>query len=329
MEKHWVIGVGALCVVACGEAQPDTTVEAGVGSAEQGLVSQWIGPVSEEASKSSRTCPSDSSGQALSVNAARCVGSYCDDMSLGCMPLPGRFRALHNDGGSGWSDEISDEAPKNYVFCGWAAGTSSSPPTPSGYITGIAAAGRYADRIRVACTPLMDTHMGTACRWTPYFSEEQGTQQFANDEIAMGVACKGSYCDQMSFYVCRDVTIPDSLTNPPPSTECGTLRDGQGIVVYGPSLRSCDGRFELAVYDQGVTLLMNGQQLWNGYAFKPVSAVMGAEGNFVQYWYDGPRGWRSNTAGNYGSRLLLQNDGNLVIYNSANTPIWASNTCCH
>jgi hypothetical protein len=41
--------------------------------------------------------------------------------------------------------------------------------------------------------------------------------------------------------------------------------------------------------------------------------------------------WSTGTSGtsNYNSRLVVQNDGNLVIYTPSNAPIWASNTCCH
>jgi hypothetical protein len=36
--------------------------------------------------------------------------------------------------------------------------------------------------------------------------------------------------------------------------------------------------------------------------------------------------WASNTDGNPGARLILQDDGNLVIYRADGTPLWASNT---
>ena len=38
--------------------------------------------------------------------------------------------------------------------------------------------------------------------------------------------------------------------------------------------------------------------------------------------------WSSGTGGHPGAKLVLQNDGNAVIYDGA-TPLWATHTCCH
>jgi hypothetical protein len=38
--------------------------------------------------------------------------------------------------------------------------------------------------------------------------------------------------------------------------------------------------------------------------------------------------WNSGTT-SAGSYLVLQNDGNLVMYTSTGSWIWQSNTCCH
>lgn len=52
---------------------------------------------------------------------------------------------------------------------------------------------------------------------------------------------------------------------------------------------------------------------------------MQGDGNFVIYnWADGPV-WSSNTYGNPGSKLVMQDDGNLVVYRGG-TPLWASDT---
>jgi hypothetical protein len=36
--------------------------------------------------------------------------------------------------------------------------------------------------------------------------------------------------------------------------------------------------------------------------------------------------WASNTRGHHDCHLTMQNDGNLVIYNSSGKAVWASNT---
>lgn len=51
------------------------------------------------------------------------------------------------------------------------------------------------------------------------------------------------------------------------------------------------------------------------------------DGNLVLYTvkYDWQRVWASNTTGS-DNRLILQNDGNMVIYDSNNRPIWHTGT---
>ncbi|CDR18093.1 unnamed protein product [Oncorhynchus mykiss] len=49
------------------------------------------------------------------------------------------------------------------------------------------------------------------------------------------------------------------------------------------------------------------------------------DGNFVLYGW-GRVVWASNTVNKDAQRLILQQDGNLVIYTKQDHPIWASNT---
>ncbi len=52
---------------------------------------------------------------------------------------------------------------------------------------------------------------------------------------------------------------------------------------------------------------------------------MQSDGNFVVYHVNGSPGWASNTAGKPGCFIVMQNDGNLVIY-QPNCPVFATNT---
>jgi hypothetical protein len=55
-------------------------------------------------------------------------------------------------------------------------------------------------------------------------------------------------------------------------------------------------------------------------------ARMQSDGNFVIYnWADNPV-WAAGTQGNPGARLDMQSDGNLVVYSGSNSPLWASGT---
>lgn len=54
--------------------------------------------------------------------------------------------------------------------------------------------------------------------------------------------------------------------------------------------------------------------------------VMQGDGNLVLYSADTASIWSSGTAGQPGSYAIMQNDGNLVVYNASNVPLWWSGT---
>jgi hypothetical protein len=49
------------------------------------------------------------------------------------------------------------------------------------------------------------------------------------------------------------------------------------------------------------------------------------DGNFVLYDQDNAPVWASNTDGNPGAYLAVQDDGNVVVYQNG-SPLWATNT---
>jgi hypothetical protein len=56
------------------------------------------------------------------------------------------------------------------------------------------------------------------------------------------------------------------------------------------------------------------------------SLIMQSNGNLVMYSADGAPIWNSGTAGQSGSYATMQNDGNLVVYNASNVALWWSGT---
>lgn len=53
-----------------------------------------------------------------------------------------------------------------------------------------------------ACSRLANT-ANHNCYWTQYVSEEHGGElDFQAGYYARGGGCKGSYCDDMNFYIC-------------------------------------------------------------------------------------------------------------------------------
>ncbi|MFI5491293.1 hypothetical protein [Actinoplanes sp. NPDC051859] len=57
--------------------------------------------------------------------------------------------------------------------------------------------------------------------------------------------------------------------------------------------------------------------------------VMQSDGNPVLYDENGRARWASNTNGNWGAYAYFQPDGNLVVYSASGRALRASNTCCH
>ena len=201
-------------VVACSAADDASVPEAdeATSSVEQPVVNGWIGPVSEESWKQSATCGSPGVG----ATQAWCSGSYCDDMYLFCGSVPQGFATNGVD--RGWTIYVSEEGGGPAALC------------PSGAIVdGIRATGSYADNVSVHCTGASFPSQGTNCKWTPWFSEEQGGQTFTGpglrSAVALGVRCSGSYCDNMSYFVCE----PKCRTN----ADCGSDFCVNGVCTIG------------------------------------------------------------------------------------------------
>jgi hypothetical protein len=97
----------------------------------------------------------------------------------------------------------------------------------------------------------------------------------------------------------------------------------------GQSLMSGNGQYRLDMQHDGNLVLYrnsDGQALWaSGTDGRAVSRViMQDDGNFVIYGFPGPL-WASGTDGQGGAFLIVQDDGNVVIYRP-NAPVWATNT---
>lgn len=97
----------------------------------------------------------------------------------------------------------------------------------------------------------------------------------------------------------------------------------------GQSFYSGNGRYHLSYQQDGNLVLYAGSApLWaSGTLGKGVGrAVLQGDGNLVIYNSANQALWASGTWGNPGSTLAMQDDGNVVIYRSNHTPSWATNT---
>jgi hypothetical protein len=107
---------------------------------------------------------------------------------------------------------------------------------------------------------------------------------------------------------------------------------GVDQVIY-----SSDGRFRLQYQgsDGNLVLLDVTTQPWtvlwssNTAGYSAGNVLMQSNGELVIYDAGSSPIWSSGTGGNSYAYLIVQNDGNMVIYNSIGTsPLWATGTCC-
>ncbi|HET8658234.1 MAG TPA: hypothetical protein VFM55_04450 [Micromonosporaceae bacterium] len=92
-------------------------------------------------------------------------------------------------------------------------------------------------------------------------------------------------------------------------------------------LRSGDGRYLFILQGDGNLVLYgpSGRALWANSRSTTDYVIMQGDGNFVAYNSSGGATWATNTVGRGGVRILVQNDGNVVMY-SSNAAVWATNT---
>jgi hypothetical protein len=115
-----------------------------------------------------------------------------------------------------------------------------------------------------------------------------------------------------------------------PAASGDDMQPGE-VLTSNASVTSADGRFRL-IYQEDTNLVLYRDPdivaLWD---IRPQRGgvgvcIMQQDGNLVVYNASAEAVWASNTAGNPGSRLVVQDDGNVVIYRPDGTPVWASNT---
>jgi hypothetical protein len=124
---------------------------------------------------------------------------------------------------------------------------------------------------------------------------------------------------------------PQQPSTPPagPSRSCGGLNNNEAL-VRGSEMRSCNGLYLFAHQSDGNIVLYNtysGTAVWstgtNGRSTDTL--VMQGDGNFVLYAPGGRAIWSSGTNGASGATLGVQDDGNVVIYVGARA-VWSTNT---
>lgn len=114
---------------------------------------------------------------------------------------------------------------------------------------------------------------------------------------------------------------------------CGTLPAGSGIPM-GKSLPSCSGAFGLYMQTDGNLVLYrhsDGVALWSSETFGSgaTGAYVEPDGTFAIYgdtWSPTPIWAKERGAGKRGVRLVVQDDGNVVLYSATGAVLFATNT---
>jgi len=114
-----------------------------------------------------------------------------------------------------------------------------------------------------------------------------------------------------------------------PSNTSNTGLSSGATLSKSSFLLSPDSQSVLAIQRDGsLTLFANFSNVWStGPLGTGVDRlVMQADGNLVLYNTANQALWSSNTQGNPGARLALQTDGNVVVYSTSNAALWATYT---
>lgn len=123
-------------------------------------------------------------------------------------------------------------------------------------------------------------------------------------------------------------TVNANSPRQPVMDAVNTLNSSQSLTTE-QNLISQDTQSVLKIDRAGnAVLLQNHKPVWSASSAGATSTrlVMQSDGNLVLYSSSGTPLWNSETSGNNGARLVLQQDGNLVIYSTSNIPLWATYT---
>lgn len=154
----------------------------------------WTGWISEE-------YPEGESCQAhLGVGAARCRLAECDDIALGCLPLPEGTSMNYTNLilEPYWTDYVTGDATSR-VQCDF-----NSNGLYLGLVFGLKTKNYHSAYVSAHCVSLAGGKLQN-CHWTEFFSEDDGELDFPTGYYAVGFECHSANCGEMSYYICEVV----------------------------------------------------------------------------------------------------------------------------
>jgi hypothetical protein len=179
-------------------------------------------------------------------------------------------------------------------------------------------------------------------------AQNEGYETWQKSVVKLGTQQPSDRCSIFfnNWLSCRRIEMQDStVTSGATATfrfamkapqQTGTYSERFNLLAEGTTWMNDPGLFfEIDVSEpstlnpSAVNTLSQGQQLSGGQKLMSQDnhsvLVMQGDGNLVLY-NDLSAAWTSKTANNSLKNLVMQGDGNLVIYNAANQPLWSAGT---
>jgi len=122
--------------------------------------------------------------------------------------------------------------------------------------------------------------------------------------------------------------VPEPVPEPPPPATCDPLLEPNQALFAHEHVRSCNGRYTLWMQGDGNVVLYEeatGKPLWNTQTVGTVDPmlIMQVDGNFVLYDGAGTPVWHTHTHGHDGAMLRVEDDGNVTIWDGW-TALWSA-----
>jgi hypothetical protein len=267
--------------------------------------------------------------EAQSIPTQLFILTNLERTACGLTPLSGMLNSLNASSQTGANNNQDPHKP----ITGYSDGI-----TPT--IMGGNLAWGYTNTIGADYTWMYnDSGSAWAHRANILLQQSQGCQMFMGAATAtLPPPTNITYTEAIAEY-CYSVPTDINLTwaqaeaaiglNQAPNPDLGTTLGVNQSIKAGQYLLSSDGSYKLNLSSNGFLDVINssGSDVWSPNTEQTGSGnflVLQSDGNLVLYTSSNQPIWNAATYGRGGTQLVMQTDGNLVLYTSSNTPVWSS-----
>lgn len=175
--------------------------------------------------------------------------------------------------------------------------------------------GKSADRLEMGADGNLVIYFNNGTTWS--------TGTHGNPGATLKLQTDGN----LVIYSSGGVPLWNTVTfhNPDHLSYVNTTLRNPGVLLQGQQLETADRRYRLAFQTDGnLVLYSTNRALWsaNTHGRGAKRTVLQNDGNLVVYDGNGRALWNTQTHGRGSSTLVVQQDGNLVLYDSSSRPTW-------